>query len=117
MIDTRLVPDSQEEITPGEAGAGMILNGLGCAHRPLFLTPQLLAHKPLDLLVREGMCAEMCNRFTLGRTRDAVHAYGCELLCSALAVGVCSQEGIDLRFNPLDTTSFAPDRRLRTRQR
>ena len=26
MIDTRLVPDNQEEITPGEAVAGMILN-------------------------------------------------------------------------------------------
>ncbi len=40
MIDTRLGPDSQEEITPGEAVAGMILNGLGFANRPLSLTPQ-----------------------------------------------------------------------------
>ena len=31
MIDTRLVPDEQEVITPGEAVAGMILNGLGFA--------------------------------------------------------------------------------------
>jgi Domain of unknown function (DUF4277) len=37
MIDARLVPDEQEEITPGEAVAGMILNGLGFAHRPLSL--------------------------------------------------------------------------------
>ena len=35
MIDARLVPDEQEEITPGEAVAGMILNGLGFANRPL----------------------------------------------------------------------------------
>ena len=35
LIDTRLVPDKQEMITPGEAVAGMILNGLGFAHRPL----------------------------------------------------------------------------------
>ncbi len=27
MIDARLVPDEQEEITPGEAVAGMLLNG------------------------------------------------------------------------------------------
>ena len=27
MITPRLVPDAQEEITPGEAMAGMILNG------------------------------------------------------------------------------------------
>ena len=99
MIDTRLVPDSQEEITPGEAAAGMILNGLGFANRPLSLTPQFFANKPLDLLFREGICAEMFNRFKLGRTLDAVHAYGCDLLFSELAVAVCAHEGIALRFN------------------
>src|SRR6266571_5814296 len=107
MIDTRLVPDSQEEITPGEAMAGMILNGLGFANRPLSLTPQFFANKPLDLLFREGICAEMFNRFKLGRTLEEVHAYGCDLLLSEIAVAVCAQEGIDLRFNHLDTTSFA----------
>src|SRR3989442_6882222 len=107
MIDTRLGPDSQEEITPGEAVAGMILNGLGFANRPLSLTPQFFANKPLDLLFREGICAAMFNRFKLGRTLDEVHAYGCDLLFSEIAVAVCAQEGIDLRFNHLDTTSFA----------
>ena len=29
MIDERLVPDEQEVMTPGEAVAGMVLNGLG----------------------------------------------------------------------------------------
>jgi hypothetical protein len=47
MIDARLVPDAQEEITPGEAMAGMILNGLGFTNRPLSLTPQFFANKPL----------------------------------------------------------------------
>src|ERR1700694_426391 len=107
MIDTRLVPDSQEEITPGEAVAGMILNGLGFAHRPLSLTPQFFANKPLDLLFREGVCAEMFNRFKLGRTLDEVYSYGCDVLFSELALAVCAQEGIDLRFNHLDTTSFS----------
>ena len=27
MIDARLIPEEQEEITPGEAVAGMLLNG------------------------------------------------------------------------------------------
>ena len=107
MIDARLVPDEQEEITPGEAVAGMILNGLGFANRPLSLTPQFFAHTPLDLLFRGGVHAEMFNRFQLGRTLDEVYAYGCDLLLSALAVAVCAQERIDLRFNHLDTTSFA----------
>jgi hypothetical protein len=48
MINARLVPDRQEDITPGEAVAGMILNGLGFANRPLSLPPQFFANTPLD---------------------------------------------------------------------
>jgi transposase len=107
MIDTRLVPDKQEVITPGEAVAAMILNGLGFANRPLSLTPQFFASKPLDLLFRAGIDAEMFNRFKLGRTLDEASAYGCDLLFQELALAVCAHEGIDFRFNHLDTTSFA----------
>lgn len=107
MIDARIVPDAQEEITPGEAVAGMILNGLGFANRPLSLTPQFFANTPLALLFRDGVQAEMFNRFKLGRTLDEVHAYGCDLLFSELASTVCVQESIAQRFHHLDTTSFA----------
>ena len=62
MINTRLMPDAQEMLTPGEAVAGMILNGLGFANRPLSLTPQFFASKPLDLLFRQDINAEMFNR-------------------------------------------------------
>ena len=49
----------------------------------------------------------MFNRFKLGRTLDEAHTYGCDRLFQELALSVCAQEGIDLRFNHLDTTSFA----------
>jgi transposase len=107
MINARLVPDAQEVLTPGEAVAGMILNGLGFANRPLSLTPQFFSSKPLDLLFREGIEAEMFNRFKLGRTLDEAHTYGCDLLFHELALAICAHEGIDLRFNHLDTTSFS----------
>jgi transposase len=107
MIDTRLVPDDQEVMTPGEAVAAMILNGLGFANRPLSFTPQFFANTPLDLLCREGIKTEMFNRFKLGRTLDEASAYGCDLLCEALALAICAHEGIDRRFNHRDTTSFS----------
>jgi transposase len=107
MLDARLIPDAQEEITPGEAVAGMILNGLGCANRPLSLTPQFFTNTPLDLLFRPGVRAEMFNRFKLGRTLDEVHAYGCDLLCSEVALAVCAQESLEPRFQHLDTTRFS----------
>jgi hypothetical protein len=34
MIDARLLLQDQEEISAGEAVAGMIRNGVGFAHRP-----------------------------------------------------------------------------------
>ena len=49
----------------------------------------------------------MFNRFKLGRSLDEVSTYGCDLLFSELALAVCVQEGIDQRFNHLDTTSFS----------
>ena len=73
MINARLVPDAQEVLTPGEAMAGMILNGLGLANRPLALTPQFFANKPLDRLFHEGIRATMFNRFKLGRTLDEAY--------------------------------------------
>jgi transposase len=107
MIDARVPPHDQEEITTGEAIAGMIVNGLGFANRPLSLTPQFFANKPLDLLFRPGVCADLFNRFKLGRSLDDVSSYGCDLLFSELALAVCAQAGIDQRFNHLDTTSFS----------
>jgi transposase len=107
MIDARLVPDEQEALTPGEAVAGMILNGLGFSNRPLSLTPQFFANTPLDLLFHEGVQADLFNRFKLGRTLDEVYGYGCDLLFSELALAICTQEDIDRRFNHLDTTSFS----------
>jgi transposase len=107
MLDARLHVHEQEEITTGEAVAGMILNGLGFSNRPLSLTPQFFANTPLDLLFHPGVKAEMCNRFQLGRSLDEVSTDGGDLLLSDVAMAVCAQEGIDQCFNHLDTTSFS----------
>ena len=107
MIDARIVPDDQEEVSTGEAVAGMIINGLGFSNRPMSLTPQFFSNKPLEVLFREDVSAEHFNRFKLGRSLDKVFFYGCDLLFSEIALSVCQQEGIDLRFNCLDTSSFS----------
>ena len=107
LIDSRIVPEDQEEITTGEAIEGMILNGLGFSDRPISLTPQFFENKPLDVLFREGVRPEYFNRFKLGRSLDKVYAYGCDLLFSELAHSVCRQEGVDQQFNSLDTTTFS----------
>ena len=107
MIDARIPPDEREEISTGEAVAGMILNGLGFSNRPMSLTPQFFENKPVEVLFREGVSPEQLNRFKLGRSLDKLFSYGCDLVFSEIALGVCQQEGSDLRFNCLDTTSFS----------
>jgi len=107
MIDARLGLDAQEGITTGEALAGMILNGLGFSDRPMSLTPQFFAHKPVGLLFRDGVSAEHFNRFKLGRSLDKTFSYGCDTLFSEVALAVCQQEGIAQTFTCLDTPSFS----------
>lgn len=109
MIDERIEPDEREDITTGEAIAGMILNGLGFMNKPLSLTPQFFKNKPLDILFREGITAEHFNRFKLGRSLDKANAYGLELLFSEISFTICQQERIDLYFNHIDTSSFSLD--------
>ncbi|MFC1719345.1 IS1634 family transposase [Candidatus Poribacteria bacterium] len=107
MIDSRIEPDEREEISTGEAIAGMVLNGLGFSNRPISLTPQFFENKPMALLFRDGVLADSFNRFKLGRSLDKAFSYGCDMMFSEIALSVCQQEGIDLRFNCLDTTSFS----------
>jgi transposase len=107
MIDARVGLDDQEGITTGEAIAGMILNGLGFSDRPMSLTPQFFANKPVGLLFRDGVSAEHFNRFKLGRSLDKVFSYGCDTLFSEVALAVCQQERVALTFTCLDTTSFS----------
>ena len=107
QIDAQILTDEQEEITTGEAIAGMIVNGLGFSNRPISLTPQFFENKPVELLFRQRVRPKHFNRFKLGRSLDKVFDYGCDLLFSEIGLSVCQQEGIDCQFNCLDTTSFS----------
>ena len=107
MIDSRIPPDEREDITTGEAIAGMIINGLGFSDRPISLTPQFFHGKALNIFIRGGVTPDMLNRFKLGRSLDKAFSYGCDMLFSEIALSVCRQEEIDLRYNCLDTTSFS----------
>ena len=73
FIDSHFKQDDKENISTGEAIAGMIINGLGFTQRPMTLTPQFFENKPLDILFRDGVSASHFNRFKLGRTLDDVH--------------------------------------------
>ena len=86
LIDSHFEQNDKENISTGEAIAGMIINGLGFTQRPMTLTPQFFENKPLDILFRDGVSASHFNRFKLGRSLDDVHQYGIEALFSKIAL-------------------------------
>jgi len=94
MIDAHIVPDDQEAITTGEAVAGMILNGLGFSDRPMSLTPQFFANKPVALLLRDGVSAVQRGRagsVQAGRDCPTVQQSGHDQFCPH--GGVCTGDG------------------------
>src|SRR5947208_16172348 len=76
LIDSHLKRDEQCIISPGEAVAGMVINGLGFTSKPLSLTPQFFETKALEELFRSGIEAEHFNRHKLGKVLDAINEYG-----------------------------------------
>ena len=107
LLDQYLPQDDKQEITPGEAVKGMIMNGLGFANRPLSLSPQFFTNLPLEHLFREGVKAEHFNRHKLGRTLEQCFDFGCESLFSLVSQQACELENVDKTFNSLDTTSHS----------
>ncbi len=107
LLDKHLPQDDRQEITPGEAIKGMIMNGLGFSNRPLSLSPQFFTNLPIEHLFREGVDASHFNRHKLGRTLDQCYDFGCESLFSLVSHQACEIEAVDCQFKSLDTTSHS----------
>ena len=79
-IDALIPQDlGQRQVSLGVAVKAMILNGLGFAHRALYLTPHFFRDKPVERLLGPGIAAGHLNDDTLGRALDAIHAFGVEV--------------------------------------
>jgi len=107
LINEQLGVDAREEISPGEAVAGMILNGLGFSNKPLSLTPRFFEHKPLALLFGREISAASFNRSKLGRILDELFSQDCSQIFYKISSSICLSEKIDMRFNSEDTTSMS----------
>lgn len=105
VIDQRVGP-SDRQVSVGQATQAMVLNGLGFSSRALYLTPEFFANKPVELLVGEGITAEMLNDDTLGRALDAVYEAGVTELFAAVADAGCRRYGVQERYKHLDSSSF-----------
>jgi len=103
----RIVGPTDRQVSVGEAVQAMVLNALGFVGRPLYLTPEFFANKPLDRLLRPGLTAEMLNDDSLGRALDILYEAGPTEIFAQVASHALCLWGIQHRFVHLDTTSLS----------
>src|SRR5688572_15076362 len=94
-------------VTVGYAVKSMVLNGLGFVSRPLYLTPEFYANKPVDLLIGPGIEAADLNDDSLGRALDRLFEAGVTEVFARVAARSLRVFGIETRFSHLDTTAFS----------
>jgi hypothetical protein len=56
----------------------MVLNALGFSSRAMYLMPDYLRNKPIELLIAPGLSAKDFNDDALGRSLDDLYAAGCQ---------------------------------------
>ena len=104
-IDRQIGP-SEQKVSCGEGVQAMVLNALGFSSRALYLMPDYMHNKPVDLLIRSGLSAEDFNDDSLGRSLDALYAKGVTEVFAQVAGRALRTYGIEHRFVHVDSSSF-----------
>lgn len=105
QIDTR-VKASQRKVSCGTGTQALVLNALGFVSRALYLTPDFLSNKPVDLLIGPDFNAEDFNDDTLDRCLDDLYAAGATEVFYGVAAHALEVYGIEAKFVHLDSSSF-----------
>ena len=75
QIDTKVKPNGRK-VSCGRATQALVLNALGFVGSALYLMPDYLDQKPVDLLIDPDLTAEDFNDDTLGRCLDDLYEAG-----------------------------------------
>jgi transposase len=105
MVDAR-VKTSDRKVSCGKGTQAMILNALGFVGRALYLMPDYLHNKPVDLLIDPDLTADDFNDDTLGRCLDDLYTAGVTEVFYQVASHALQVYGIRSRFVHLDSSSF-----------
>ena len=102
----RQVGVSEQKVSCGQGVQAMVLNALGFSSRALYLVPDYLHNKPVDLLIDAGLSAEDFNDDSLGRSLDRLYARGVTEVFAQVAARALQVYQIEHRFVHLDSSSF-----------
>lgn len=105
LINER-VGASERQVSSGHAVLAMVLNALGFSGRALYLMPDYLRNKPVDVLLGPALSADDFNDDTLGRTLDDLYAAGVTEVFAHIASRALQVHEIEHQFVHLDSSSF-----------
>ena len=102
----RQVGLSEQKVSVGQGTQAMVLNALGFSSRALYLMPDYLHNKPVDVLIGAGLSAGDFNDDSLGRSLEALYAKGVTEVFAQVAARALRVYGIEHRFVHVDSSSF-----------
>lgn len=100
------VGQAGRKVSCGEGVLAMVQNALGFSSRALYLMPDYLRNKPVDLLIWPELTADDFNDDLLGRCLDDLYACGVTEVFASVASKALSVYGIKHKFVHLDSSSF-----------
>jgi transposase len=108
LVETidEMVGQTGRKVSCGEGVLAMVLNALGFSGRALYLMPDYLRNKPVDLLIRSDLVADDFNDDTLGRSLDDLYTCGVTEIFARVASRALKVYGIKHQFVHLDSSSF-----------
>jgi transposase len=100
------VGENGRKVSCGKGTLAMIQNALGFSSRALYLMPDYIRNKPVDILIGPGLEAEDFNDDTLGRCLDDLYTCGVTEVFASVASKALNVYGIEHQFVHLDSSSF-----------
>ena len=106
-IDSIINPNPQQKVTTGEAVMAMVINALGFVSKPLYLFPDFMKNKSIELFFDKDFRAEDFNDDTLGRALDRIYENDSTNIFMQVSLNVAKMLGIKRKYHHLDTTSMS----------
>lgn len=103
-----IVGRTDRKVSVGQAVQAMVLNGLGFVSRPLYLAPEFLEGKPVEVLFDdEKLVAQDSNDDSLGRALDRLFEVGPTEIFAHVVSRALRELDIQVETVHLDSTSFS----------
>lgn len=107
VVDRAIPKTRHHHLTHGDIVKAMVLNGLGFVERRLYLYPAFFSDIAVDRLLGDGVTVDHLNDDVLGRTLDAIAAYGPTELFNEIVAECLLASDYGTHCLHVDTTTFS----------